>query len=199
MGKTRVRIGFAFAATITLLLMLDGDGTCALALAACILHECGHLAAMLTVGERPCAVHFSCCGMRIETDGVAGRFSREMWIILSGPFANLSAAALLRLLAASAGGENLQTAISVNLALGAFNMLPCLPLDAGRGLEAVLSLSMGAEGAHRTMEKVTALMLIPLFAGGVAVFIFCHYNFTLLAVAAYIGVLLISKKDSGSF
>lgn len=182
-GRVRFRVGFTFAAAVTVLLLMDESGVCALGLAACVLHECGHLLFMLAVGERPTAVELSYFGMRIEKDGVPGREIAEIIAAAGGPAVNFAAAALLGL-ADRTGGFELRTAMAINLCIGAFNLIPCLPLDAGRILLFSLCSAFGEERAAAVTDTVTRILLVPMTAAGAAL-LSVRGNFTLLAVSVY--------------
>lgn len=192
-GKTRLEVGFSFAAVMTVMLMLDSSGGCAVGLAACILHECGHLVCMLIFRERPRRIRLSFYGMCIETSGAAMSAAQEIVTALGGPLINLAAALMLRC-ASQADGDALKRAALINLAVGLFNLLPCLPLDAGRALFVIFSEGFGELRARKIMNRATLCLLVPLTVVGVIVFLRCNRNFTLLAVSLYITVLLINSK-----
>ncbi len=192
-GKTRVTVGFAFAAAVCALLTIDKSGVCAVSLAASVFHESGHLLCMLCLGYPPERVEFFTCGMRISrSDGL--RFLwHEFAVALSGPAMNFAAGLFLFLLHLKRGTDIRFAA--VNFLIGAFNMLPCLPLDAGRVLEAVLGCFYAEEKADSIMLRISAVLAVSVFAAGVFVLVYCRGNFSLLTVGAYLIISLwMSKK-----
>lgn len=193
-GKTRLEIGFSFAAVMTVMLLLDTSGACSIGLAVCVLHECGHLLCMLILGERPSRICLSFYGMRIETRCCAMSDCGEIITALSGPLINLLTA-LVFWCASQSNGDSYEKAAAINLCVGAFNLLPCLPLDAGRALNIALTRVSGEIKAKQIMNRITLCLLVPLALAGIVVFVRCNRNFTLIAVSIYIGVLLLANKN----
>ncbi len=193
-GRTRVKFCFAFAAAVTLLLLTDNSGTCALSLAACVLHESGHLLCMLILGEKPQEVKLSYYGVSIKKRGDMQEPGDEILVALGGPAVNFVTAALLFFFAHGSRGI-VMNAVMINLCIGGFNMLPCLPLDAGRALCFAFSLRWGELRAVKIMRTVSFAALVPVFCAGLFVFFECEHNFTLLAAAVYILIVLISTGE----
>lgn len=127
-GGVRVRLYFGFFAVLMVYLYIGGrtGAWVEAALICCLLHESGHLAAMLLFGCPPHTVSFYAGGIRISTRGIGrlGRGARAV-ILSAGCAVNLTLAAASYLL----GIERLA---GINLALAAFNLLPLPQLDGGR-------------------------------------------------------------------
>lgn len=191
-GKTRVTVGFAFAAAVCALLTVDESGVCAVSLAASAFHECGHLLCMLCLGYPPERVELFVCGMRISESNQSRCMRHEIAVALSGPAMNFAAGLFLFLLHLKNGADIRFAA--VNFLIGAFNMLPCVPLDAGRILSAVLSCFSTEEKVNIIMLRVSAVLAVSVFTAGVFVLIYCKGNFSLLAVGTYLIISVLANK-----
>lgn len=180
--STLLDIRVLFAACITLVLLTDRSGAAALALAACLMHECGHLICMLLLGDYPYSVTLSFFGMRIERRSGTGISHRdEMLIALSGPAVNFIAFTVF------VSFEQLKALAYANLLIGAFNSLPCFPLDGGRVLFNALLALMKYEKAEKICAAVSAAVLCALAVCSL-VLLYASKNFTLLAVTLYLAV-----------
>ncbi len=126
--KIRVRLHFGFFAVLMLYLYIGGrTGACVeAALVCCLLHELGHLSAMLLFGCPPRRMSFYAGGIRISTRRInrLGRGARAA-ILSAGCAVNLVFAAVSYL-------SGFYWLAKINLALAAFNLLPLPQLDGGR-------------------------------------------------------------------
>lgn len=102
---------------------------------------------------------------------------QELWISVAGPAVNFAlaacAAGLIGLAGSGAamssftGGSLLEMALQVNLWMGAFNLLPALPMDGGRMLRAALALRVPAIRATRIASSVAQVLAGAMMAYGV--------------------------------
>ena len=122
-------------------------------LAACALHEAGHLAAIRLCGGSVKGICLDFADAQIETGFLSDR--AEMLCALAGPAVNLLCALSLRLLPEFA-------VLSLLLALG--NLLPIRFLDGGRILHAGLSLHLDADAVYRVCEAVSIFCCVLLSA-----------------------------------
>ena len=113
-------------------------------LAACILHETGHLAAIFLCGGSVRRIRLDFADAQIETGFLPAR--AEILCALAGPAVNLLCALSLRLLPEFAV-LSLLTAIC--------NLLPVRFSDGGRILHAGLSLHLQADTAEHVCEAVS--------------------------------------------
>lgn len=156
----------------------DQQGLLLPALAACVLHELGHLLAVRLCGGAVERLRLSAVGAELRL-GRGLSYGRELLCALAGPAANLAAAL------AWARTEGGALFAGVNLALGCFNLLPAGRLDGGRALRCVLAPALGPDRAGRLGERLDrALSLLLVGAGCAAV---CRGGgFTLLLVALWL-------------
>lgn len=190
-GGTTLRINISFAAAVTLTLIIDESGLCAAALFCCIVHEAGHIICLLILGEKPKLIELSFYGVKLERKNTAGMNSvEEIAVYASGPVANLVLSAVLF---AAGQSEGMKTAAVISLCVGAFNLLPCQPLDGGNLLHFVLGRIMNEEKSDRMCFYVSCIAVAPMAAAGLALLL-RNGNITLLAVSGYLTVVTILNK-----
>lgn len=181
----RVEISPGFLLMLGVLFWLDeGTGLLPWGLLACVVHELGHIGAAAMLGG-------TVKGLSLTTIGAELRISykepltyeQDSIVALAGPAANLLSGAL----ALSLGWR---LAAVLTLAVGAFNLLPVLPLDGGRVVYALLAGHLDPDWAERLMTAISGCLVGALV--GVGVVSAVHYaNATLLLTALWLlaGVL----------
>lgn len=189
-GLTEIKIDVLFAATVTLTLISDQSGIGAMALLCCAVHEAGHIICLLALGEKPRSVVLSFYGIKLERSGICQSRAREAAIYVSGPTVNfLLATAMLFL------REKGRMLALLSFFAGAFNMMPCRPLDGGNVLWLFLCARMSENRADKISFAVSCIVLVPLAASGMAVLLRSG-NISLFAVSVYLaGVIFSDKKE----
>lgn len=140
-------------------------------------HELGHLMAALRFGWTVREVKLLPFGGVVEVEEAGTLPAREeVWVALAGPMQNafLAAAAWGFGQAGWADAGWAEAFVRANLIIGAFNLLPILPLDGGRMLQAWISLRVpyhltllwSARISLSFSAFVTLAALAPLLAGG---------------------------------
>ena len=197
LGETNLRINISFAAVITAMLILDESGYCAIGLFCCAVHEAAHIVCLLFQGEKPRLVELSYYGVKLERNVLSGVSGiNDIIVFLSGPAVNIAMAALL--CTVYRGNEKIATAAAISFFTGAFNLLPCRPLDGGNILYAVLCRNTSERKAEKICFTVLCAVLLPLSAAGFTLMI-KYRNITLLPAALYItAVSFFDKKEKGS-
>ncbi len=131
-GNVCVRMDFGFPAMLALLLLFT-DGQMLLCMAGvCLIHECGHGIAMLLTGAGIKEIHFYAAGMLLRTKSLLLPRGAEWIVHLSGPAANLLAAAFCYTL-------HIHSLGFMHLAVGIFNLLPFRVLDGGSALRSLFA------------------------------------------------------------
>lgn len=181
----RMEVSPGFLLLLGTLFWLDeGIGLLPWGLLACILHELGHIAMAAFLGGRVEALSLTAVGaeLRIEYGALLG-YGQDSLVALAGPAANLLAGGLTLWL----GWE---PAAMLCLAVGAFNLLPILPLDGGRVVYGLLASWLDPDWAERLMTALSGCLVGALV--GVGTIAAVHYaNITLLLTALWLlaGVL----------
>ena len=119
--STRVGFDFSFFAVMALMFFLDSGGLSA-GIAACVIHEMGHLVVMGSTGVSVERILFYGAGIRISADLSDSRFGQRLAVLSAGCTANLLSAFVFVAL-----GWNLGVASSIATAL--FNLLCLGELD----------------------------------------------------------------------
>ncbi len=176
----RLRMGVWFPASVVVMLSLDHSGMTLLCLLASTMHECGHLLAMLLLGDLPSCVTFGAFGMRVEHRTDRQLSYRRLCIVsLSGPLVNAVCGAWLWAVGAA-------DAAWIHSILAVFHLLPVVSLDGGEALYALLCCHLAEERADRLVRLCSAIAVFPLTALGVWLLLSTGYNATLLVVCGYL-------------
>jgi Zn-dependent protease len=164
-----------------------------------VLHEAGHALAARGFGVSTRNITLYPVGGVASLERMPEKPSQEIAIALAGPAVNFAIAGLLFivLFASSilwptsypiAGAETLQIfAVKLmwaNLVLGAFNLLPCFPMDGGRVLRALLAL-----GTTRVRATAIAVGVGTVVAIGFVALGFYSGNYGLVALAMVVWLL----------
>lgn len=185
-GGKRFSVTPGFMLLLAVLFCLDeGVGVLPWGLLACAAHEAGHYVLGRALGGRLERLELSVVGAQMRLSYPAPPpYWQETAVAMAGPAVNLvmggAFAACKRFLPAG-----------VSLTLGAFNLLPILPLDGGRVLWCALAALLDDDWAERVLS-VTAGLLVGVLTGA-GVFCAVEYaNFTLLIVSLWLlwGTLL---------
>lgn len=151
------------------------------------MHEAGHFAAMYVYGCRPSLVSIGLFGVRVEQARPVG-YLKSVMVSLAGPAVNLVTFSVLALL------TGMTIPAVIHLVIAVLNLLPIESLDGGQALYFLLAMKTGEERAERICFFASVAVLIPLATVGFFLLIRSGYNFTLLAVSLYLGLLLLLKR-----
>ncbi len=182
-------VSLLFPAAAVVMIALDTTGLASWCLCASLLHECGHLLALLWFGHKPREIAFGVFGMRIlQSPERPLSYGRQAVVSVAGPLVN--AVCALTLLCTGVSPE----AALVHTALCLFNLLPIAPLDGGQALLALLCRRLPGDTADTAVFIISLCIVAPLTMGGFFLLAYSGYNFTLLAVCLYLLCLLLLKR-----
>ena len=183
--RPRVEVSPGFLLLMGVLFWLDdGVGLLPWGLLACLLHELGHIAVAAALGGRVDGLSLTVVGaeLRIGYDAPLN-YVQDGLVALAGPAANLLAGGLFTAL-----GWGM--AAAVGLAVGAFNLLPILPLDGGQVVYGLLANRLDSDWAERLMTALSGCLVGVLIGVGTVATV-QYANVTLLFTALWLlaGVL----------
>ncbi len=170
--KISVEISFWFIAVITLLLVLFPESDGAMCFIFCILHELGHLSAMLIFKKKTEKISFGYFGIKIVTGKQFLPPVKEAVIAFAGPLVNLILYVLLY-------AVNQKAYAVMSFGLAVFNLLPVPMLDGGHIISAFFPES-------KATRKIGLSFAVTLAVLGIAVAVYSKENFTILIVSLYL-------------
>ena len=130
-------------------------------LLASTIHELGHFAVLRLFGARVGGLRVHALGAVMETDTARLSYAQELAATLAGPGANL----LLAVGCSLWDAEQCLVLIGASLVLGAFNLLPVLPLDGGRALYLLVAWLLGAPAGERVSRMISLVCALLLGLG----------------------------------
>ena len=125
-------------------------------------HELGHVAALILCGAQVCGLRMEGCGLVLRCTPTEGAL-RTVTAALAGPAAGAGLFCILRGLGYPEGAD-------LSLLYACANLLPVLPLDGGRALEAVVAALAGARAAERLLDVLGLVLPVALMGLGVVLF-----------------------------
>lgn len=162
---------------------------------AVIIHELGHLSAMIYYGYMPDKITISPFEIKIVNYSRQIKSTREnFFIVFFGPFVNFICFILFYLLYLINSNFFVPFA-AANLCTCLFNMLPAMSLDGGQLLYILLCKRFSEKTAERVVFFTAVLVLVPLTAVGFIVLLNSKYNFSLLFVCVYIALSLVCRNN----
>lgn len=193
-GGVKVKIDFLFAALVTILLCFNTGDEVRLGIFFSILHEAGHLTAIIICREKPETVRFGLFGMTIiRQSDLSQNYGKEIITALAGPFTNFFLSAVLYAVYLRIPDSRIMKSVFVNLIMGTFNIMPVFSLDGGRALESFLKANFEADTGDRIIKAVSFAALVFMMGAGFCILIESGYNFTFLLITVYLAVMLFIK------
>ncbi len=177
----RIKIDFLFTAIIALLAIIDTQGIMWQSLVAVVVHELGHIAAMLILKVEIRCLRLSCCGILIDGD-CCSSFANSIIVALSGPIINIIFFTVMH--KSSFGIIMLVTAV--------FNLLPIIGTDGGDVLRIVIFRIFGYDKAKIAFSIISSFITLIIFACGVML-LTLYGNPTLLASSLYFIIMTVAS------
>lgn len=187
-----VQIKFLFVAVITIFLLTDKTGLGVISLISCCIHESGHLLSFYIAKIKPRLLTFDLTGIKLEQPTQQLPFFIEIFILISGSFANYLTAFILSSFSFS---TNLNLAIiMINIIIGSFNLLPIKGFDGGKIVFAVLSSISSDTFAFvvcSILDKITTVLLVSLCFFSIFAY---ELNLSYIIVTLLLIISLVLKK-----
>ncbi len=155
---------------------------------AVLVHELGHIAAIVLCGGRVHRLKVTLSGLCISCSGVIGT-EKSVICLCAGPASGFALAYAASYLGNLSQNLLLIKTAGFSLVLSVYNSLPALPLDGGRALEC-LAESLGGVGFANALLELTGMLMgaALLFSG--AYFIRQSFGAALLIA----GVLVLTSQ-----
>ncbi len=162
-----------------------------------LLHELAHL----WIGHR-LGIEFS--GISFLPFGVCARLKnpiiqspgKEILVSLAGPLSSIGLGFFFRILLIPFPSDLLHYAMVASFSLGFLNLLPCLPLDGGRVLRALLTLGSDAISAWHTATRISRVFVITLLGISAYLLLTSSFQFSLLLIGVFLLGNLVSEERS---
>lgn len=189
-------VTFYFAALITFMLSLNAPITVIYAVVFSVIHELGHLSAMVLLNNKPQAVIFEITGMNIlRTENYRTSIKNEIVIALAGPFMNFLCFVFFCFMYASSNNRQLMIIACINLVLMVFNLLPIKRLDGGMALYFALSKFFSVKCCSLILLGFSCVFIALIYLWGIYVFISTHYNFSVLIIAFFLTLSMFGSNE----
>ena len=189
LGGMTCRISLLFPALVTALLLCQPDGLAITCLLASLIHEGGHLLAMLLLRVPPKECTLGLFGLRIRLHSHLTEYIRNIGVALAGPLINGAAAVVLLIL-------RVPQMAAVHLLLAILNLLPVAVLDGGEIGKCLLCLWVGEQRADTVLRLTSALVVFPMIAIGMWLILWRRSNPTLLIIGVYLAVAVFFSDKS---
>lgn len=147
-----------------------------------LLHELGHALMARRLGVRMSSIDLHFFGGAARMVDMPASARDEIAIAAAGPAVSFALAGLGWVLAALTGAPFLAELGWVNLAIGAFNLLPVFPSDGGRILRALLAPRRGLVAATDIAVKIGRYACIAL---GVYGLLSANYQLAIIALVLW--------------
>lgn len=150
-------LSFVFWAVI--LFGFNTPGVAILTFLCAVIHECGHITALVFTGNFRGLPHFALSGMRLSSKTNIS-YRDELLILIAGPFVNLLASLFFYFLSLVFGEYFLIFSI-LNLFTAISNLVPIEGYDGYKILVVLLSM-LGVEGGFRIISIISFSFLVIL-------------------------------------
>jgi Zn-dependent protease len=163
---------------------LTGVAVILLAFGSVVLHELGHALVARHLGVRVAGIELHFFGGAAKIVDTPRKAGDEIAIAAAGPAVSFALGGLAMLFAGIGGGLGAFFYLlgSINLVIGAFNLIPALPMDGGRILRAILTRRMSYLRATETSVMVARGFAIALGLFAIAT---VHLYLVVLAVVLW--------------
>jgi stage IV sporulation protein FB len=182
LGKLKVCLDFTFFAVIALFLYFDKSGYGLMGVLSAIIHESGHLFALMIERKPVDTILFYGGGIRLS---FGNKLAHSYFVITSGIIFNLVIFAVCYFAGTS---FDVKLFGVMNLIIGLFNLLPLGNFDGRKLLEKFAGDTMSYITSQKFLSAVTVISTLAIFA--VFPFFVTSLNFTAVVVAVYLAALL---------
>ena len=192
-----LKVSFPFLTLLTLLLLVDNNGTIVYGVFAALIHELGHISAMMIKNCRPQKISFRAFDINIiDRSRVKRNYNDDLFILAAGPLSNIIFCLVLYCIYKFGGCSWLVKPIYENIFIAVFNILPIESLDGGQIFFNLLCRRLSIKTATNFTVLISFMVLLPIAVVGFYILLVSRYNFSLLLLSCYlIGILLLKHKE----
>ncbi len=187
----RLKLGAGFTALVAVIYFFDENGLLAAMLPAVVIHELGHIGALLLMGNPPRALNATLSGLSLDYAGELSKAGR-IFCSLSGPASGLLFAWLCSVAGNRFESEYLLLASGAGLIMNIFNILPAVPLDGGYALLAFLESVLPGKTAKRISLALGIVISLALILCG-TVFFAMDMGFALIPAGIWLFLLQMNE------
>lgn len=193
-----IEVSFSFLLLLGLVALTMGGAAAVfvalVAFASVVAHELGHALVARHLGVRVASIELHFFGGAARLIDAPRRPGDEIAIAAAGPAVSFALGGFSLLLASATGAPFFGTLAWINLAIGAFNLVPALPMDGGRILRALLQPRLG----HLRATEV-AVLIARVFAVALAVFAVVVGHLYLAALAVMLWLMSSAELQAARY
>ena len=191
----KFRVSLGFLGLICLMLYIDKSGLILPVIFAVILHEAGHLLALLLLKCKPERVE-----LKVGAVGILGKFplkpKGEFIMFLSGSSVNIFCFSVLYIIYCFSKNPQILNYSLVMLVVGVMNLLPVIGLDGGSLIKIFLSSFLKISTAKRITVVFSIVTSIAITVLGINIFLNTKTNPSLVLLGIYLFLKILILKKS---
>lgn len=184
----------SFFALLTLMLLTCDSLLISMSLIVSLLHESGHILAMILCKDKIKTLKITAAGLRIDKiNSMNLSYNQEIFIALAGVCMNFILCGVSALIYYTCGSKSVLGFLCINIIVAIFNLLPIESLDGAKALYFFLLKKISHDKACEFIAvlSIITIILMIVFAG--ISFYLTKTNFSLLIVIIYLIILLVNR------
>ena len=187
--KTRICVDFTFFAAMALFFYIDKNGMGLMSVAACVIHECGHLLALFIEKRDFNSLTFYGGGIKI---GYEKKHGASVFLLSAGSILNIVIFIFFYFIFTMQ--IDLKIFAIINLIIGIFNLLPIKYFDGGQLLEKGLIKKYNAQKAFLILRKTEIITMFIVVIAIILLIMYRQINISALIIMIYVIVSDIIMK-----
>lgn len=192
--KCNVKLSFWFAVVLSLLCICDKQGVIVCSFVCAVLHEMGHVIAMVYLNVNLKKLHFRAYCVDIVFDDCNIKIDKQILIAFSGVICNFVLFVLFLIAFLIFNFKVLYVFAICNLSLAIFNILPISSLDGGNIFYLFLLKKFESKTAEKLVDIFSCVLLITLSILCFLLMKNFKFNFSLGLVTLYLILNLFFKN-----
>jgi len=191
-----IKLNFYFFAMLAFMLVMDPSGLMIFGVLSALMHEFGHITAMILQKNYIKEIWFGFFSLGIvDSKRILRSYRENIFVLISGSFINFVMAFILKLVYLYTGMNIINVIFYQNIYIGILNLLPISILDGGQIAFIILEKKIGLNKALKVTQVISITILMPILVMGFLILLQSKYNFSLLILGCYLMAYLIFKDD----